>query len=80
MGKNDLDILKQPIEIQSSIAKLTKNPRVLDKLAYSSSEDVRLNAVSNCAIKTETLERLLEDENEDVRFKAKKELQNRQEG
>lgn len=77
MKENDLDVLQKPKDVQFSIALTSTSPDVLDSLADSPNDLVRMTAVSNSAVSTETLERKLNDEDVGVRWKAYESLQKR---
>lgn len=77
MEKNDFNVLQESENMQFTIAQSSTFPDVLDSLADSPSDLVRMTAVSNPSIRTETLKRKLDDEDVVVRFKASEALEKR---
>ena len=75
--KYDSSILQEDQKIQWEVARTTKIPNLLDILANSSSEIVRMTAVMNPNVSTETLRRIAKDENKGVRLSAKRVLESR---
>lgn len=75
--KKDVNILQEPENMQFSVAKSTTNSDILDILVNSPNDLVRMTAVENPAIKTETLKKKVDDEDVGVRWKAREALEKR---
>lgn len=71
------NILEKSEEFQRTIAESVKDPVMLAVLAQSPSNSVRITAVTNPCIKTETLKEKLNDEDEMVRWNVKRTLERR---
>ena len=77
MADRYLDILAKPEDDQEYIARTTSNSRLLDILSNSESVLVKMAVLSNPSISFDTLNRIIDDENETVWRRAQELMDSR---